>query len=224
MSQEHNKKYREWLDWPQCILSTKDINQSSNIVHFYREKNSHKNLSEFKKITHLLAKQVNQSFLEEISKLEDLEFLDMEKVTAENFDSLKKLKRLRYLRLDGVKKAREFKPLVEIPSLEKLFIESASKLHSIDFLKDANTLVVLGVEGGMYTKQKIASLQPLSNLEALEALYLSSVQLEDKNLDCLSSNPKLNYLSSARFAPKTSFDSLRKLMPNLICNWCDIYD
>jgi hypothetical protein len=212
------------MEWPQCILTTKNINQLSSTIHFYREKNSHKNLSEFRNITHLLAKQVNQSFLEEISELVNLEFLILESVSAENIESLKKLKKLRYLRLDGVKKASEFSSLLEIPALKKLFIESANKLQSLDFLHDANNLSVIGVEGGMYSNQKINSLEPLSNLNELEALFLSSVQLKDKSLDYLSSNEKLKYLSSARFAPKSNFDSLRKLMPNLICKWCDDYD
>ena len=87
-----------------------------------------------------------------------------------------------------------------------------------------HNLIVLGVEGGMYTKQKIESLKPLSGLERLEALYMSSVQLEDKNLDYLSSIPNLKYFSSARFAPKPGFDSLRKNMPKLACAWCDNYN
>lgn len=219
-----DEKYREWMDWPGCATSVDCIDNLSSLVHFYREKNSHAGLSKLQNITHLLAKQVNQGFLEEITKLENLEYLEMETVTAEDIRQLKNLTKLRYLKISGIRKISDFTALLEIVGLRKLFIENAKQLKSVDFLANAHNLVVLGVEGGMYTKQQIFSLQPLSKLAKLEALYLSSVQLEDKNLDCLSGNPKLEYLSSARFAPKSSFVSLRKQMPNLICKWCDHYE
>ncbi|MBL4828394.1 MAG: hypothetical protein JKY55_00640 [Aliivibrio sp.] len=216
--------YREWIEWPDCVTSVTDITETSNSVHFYREKNSHKGISEFKNITRLLAKQVNQEFLNEISELKNLEYLELETVTAETLVKLSDLPNLRYLKIQGVRKASDFITLLDIKSLEKLFIESAKNLGSIDFISGAQQLVVLGLEGGMYTKQKLDSVKAISGLANLEALYLSSVQLLDKNLDYLSSNPKLSYLSSARFAPKSSFDSLKTLMPNINCNWCDNYD
>jgi hypothetical protein len=216
--------FREWTDWPNCVTSVSDITEISNTVHFYREKNNFKGISKFKKITKLLAKQVNQEFLNEILELENLEYLELETVTAKTIGKLSELPKLRYLKIQGIRKASDFVKLIDIISLEKLFIESAKQLQSIDFISDAKQLVVLGIEGGMYNNQKLDSLKAISGLSNLEALYLSSVQLLDKNLDYLSSNSKLSYLSSARFAPKSSFDSLRNLMPNINCNWCDNYD
>jgi hypothetical protein len=219
-----NEGFREWTEWPDCVTSVTDISEKSNSVHFYREKNSHKGIFEFKNITRLLAKQVNQKFLNEISELKNLEYLELETVTAETLGKLSELPKLRYLKIQGIRKASDFIKLLDIRSLEKLFIESAKNLRSIDFISSAQQLVVLGIEGGMYTNQKLDSVKPISGLANLEALYLSSVQLLDKNLDYLSSNPKLLYLSSARFAPKSSFDSLKTLMPNINCKWCDNYD
>jgi hypothetical protein len=72
--------------------------------------------------------------------------------------------------------------------------------------------VALGVQGSLWKKQKVDSLKPFSKLKNLEVLFMSSVQLRDKNLDYIATNPELKYFMAARFAPKASFDSLR--------NWC----
>ncbi|WP_019028981.1 hypothetical protein [Colwellia piezophila] len=219
-----DEAFREWTDWPDCVTSVEHIEEASTTVSFYREKNNYKGISNFKGITKLSAKQVNQGFLNEISELQNLEYLELETVTAERLAKLSELPKLRYLKIQGIRKATDYSALIKINSLEKLFLESAKHLGSIDFISGAHQLIVLGIEGGMYTKQKLDSLQAISGLLNLEALYLSSVQLTDKNLDCLSTNPKLSYLRSARFAPKSSFDSLKNLMPNINCNWCENYD
>ncbi len=220
----YDKQYREWQDWPECILSAREINNDMEIVHFYREKNSHEGIGKFKSIKKLCANQVNQDFLIEIGELINLEHLEIEVLTSTNLNPLNQLKNLRFLKLTSVRKVTDFKPITGIDSLRKLFIESAKHIESLDFLSDAHNLSVIGIEGGMYTKQKINSLKPFSDLGALEALFLTSVQLGDKNLDSLSSIPNFKYLKCARFAPKSSFISLRQHLPQLICNWCDEYE
>jgi len=219
-----DKKYREWQDWPECITSVNNVPINSKKVSFYREKNSHKSISEFSSIKKLLAKQVNQDYLNEISKLENLEYLEIQILTAEDLKPLADLKKLQTLKLEGVRKANEFCFLEKMESLTKLFIENSKNISFLSFLSKTHNLVALGIEGGMYTKQKIDSLEPISRLNKLEALFMSSVQLKDKNLDYLATIPNLKYLGAARFAPKSSFESLRKNMPKLICNWCDNYE
>jgi Leucine-rich repeat (LRR) protein len=216
--------FKEWLDWPECVTCVSDIDASSDAVHFYREKNSFKGIYKFTNITRLLAKQVNQEFLNEISQLTNLEYLELETVTAQTIGKLAVLPKLRFLKIQGARNAVDFAVLLDIVTLQKLFIETAKHLKSIDFISNAHQLVVLGIDGGMYTKQKLESVRAISGLKNLRALYLTSVQLVDKNLDYLSTNPKLTYLRCARFAPKSSFDSLKDLMPNINCSWCDNYD
>ena len=219
-----DKHYREWRDWPACIKRISHTQKDEERLHFYREKNSHDGIRKFQSLKELLAKQVNQDFLDQICAIRSLEYLEMEVVTAVNISRLQELPKLRYLKIYGLRKATEFSCLNKIETLRKLFIENAKHLTSLEFLDPGRSLVALGIEGSMYTKQKIASLKPLSGMESLEAIYMSSVQLGDKTLDYLSSLPSLKYLSCARFAPKSSFESLRKLMPDLKCHWCDKYE
>ena len=219
-----NKKYREWRSWPGCKTIISEIHPNSERLHFYRKKKSHKGIKKLKATRELLAKQVDQDFLDEICELDSLNYLEMEVVTAPDISPLLNLSHLRYLKIYGLRNARDLSALTKITSLRKLFVENTKYLSDLDFLDIMQPLETIGIEGSMYTKQKIASLKPLSNLKSLQAIFLSSVQLTDKNLDYLASLPKLNYLSCARFAPKSSFESLRSLMPDLVCNWCDKYE
>lgn len=219
-----NERYRERRTWPGCVTSISEIHSDTERVHLYREQKSHRGIKKLKATRELLAKQVDQDFLDEICELDSLKYLEMEVVTAPDISPLLKLPQLRYLKIYGLRNARDLSALTKITSLRKLFIENTRHLHDLEFLGSAQPLEAIGIEGSMYTKQKIYSLKPLSNLKTLQAIFLSSVQLTDKNLDYLASLPQLNFLSCARFAPKSNFESLRNLMPDLVCNWCDKYE
>lgn len=218
-----NEKYRERRDWPDCITQSKDIPADTDRLHFYREKTSFRGIGRHGSIKELLAKRVDQKFLDEICELHQLEYLEMETVTAADISALTSLPKLRHLKIYGLRNAKDLACLTEIKALQKLFLENTKHLSDIEFLDNTQCLEVLGIEGSMYTKQKIPTLQPISKLKSLESVFLTSVQLTDKNLDYLADLPKLRYLSCARFAPKSSFQSLRNLMPNLNCSWCDNY-
>ncbi|PCJ54654.1 MAG: hypothetical protein COA79_21640 [Planctomycetota bacterium] len=217
-------RFQVWSDWPPTIHSIKDIKSNQELVSFRRIKNSHKGINDYKNIKKLIAHSVDQGFLDEIAKLKNLEYLYLDTITAHNLSSLKNLNKLKILKLEGVRKAKSFKPLLEIKSLTSLFIENAKHLSDLEVFSNAHNLVALGVEGSMWTMQKIPTLKPLDNLKNLEALFMSSVQLKDKNLTYLKSNKKLYALECSRFAPKHSFTQLREFMPNLQCNWCDNYE
>ena len=219
-----NEKFREWRDWPLSLGDAASIPQDIERLHFYRENNSHQGIGNHISVRELSAKQVNQNFLIEICDLYNLEYLEMETVTATDLGILKSLPNLRYLRIYGLRNAEDLSCLAELPSLRKLFLENTKHLTDLNFLDGNKELSAIGVEGSMYTKQKVASLEPISCMKSLEAIFLTSVQLGDKNLDYLASLPKLEFLSCARFAPRPSFDSLRDLMPKLVCNWCDKYE
>ncbi|MFL0800363.1 MAG: hypothetical protein K6L80_07950 [Agarilytica sp.] len=221
---DYNEFYREWKQWPDSVSELSMLPEGTETVSFYRQKNSHKGIHKLVDIKELSAKQVNQGFLEEIGRLNKLERLHIEVLTAESLEPLTRLDNLRFLRLGSVRNVREFGSILELKSLEKLFIENAKYLNDVEFLRGANNLIAIGVEGGMYKQQKVDSLEPFSKLNTLEALFMSSVQLRDKNLDYLATIPNLKYLGSARFAQKSSFTSLRKLMPELTCRWCDVYE
>jgi len=224
MLQTQYRDIPDYESWPDCVTRVEDISSDDSRVSFYREKNSHRGISGHTHIRELIAKQVNQEFLEEICELKELEYLETEIVTAEDLKALQRLPHLKALKIDSPRNAKDFESLLELPRLEKLFIQNAKHLHSLEPLSAAHRLISLGVEGGMWTRQKIPSLKPLEGLVRLEALFLTSVQLGDKDLSCLATIPNLRLLRCSRFAPKAAFGELRQLMPQLECSWCDRYE
>jgi hypothetical protein len=220
-------KYRDiqnYDSWPKCVTRVADIPFDCSCISFYRERNSHRGISAHTQIRKLSAKQVNQEFLEEICELKDLKYLEMETVTAETLELLQRLSHLKTLKLNSVRRASDFGALLKLPSLTKLFIQNAKLLNSLDPFSSAHQMISLGFEGGMWSPQKILSLRPLGKLASLEALFLTSVRLSDKDLSYLATIPNLKVLECARFAPKTEFEKLRRLMPDLHCHWCDKYE
>ncbi len=190
-----------------------------------RTKASHKGVSALKNLRELMAFDVNQDFFDEICELDNLEYLHLNyPVTAVDISGIKRLSKLKTLKMDSVRKVSDFTPVLSLPHLHTLIIANAKNLTDIEFLESAHHLKVIGVEGSMWTKQKIQSLRPLSGLQQLEALFMTTVVLEDQDLIYLASCPKLRILDCARFAPKSEFERLRRLMPDIECRWCEQYD
>ena len=94
-----NEKYREWRRWPECKTRLSDVHPGIESLHFYREKESHQGIKHLTSVTQLLAKQVDQDYLDEICELQSLDRLEMEVVTASDLSPLLNLPRLRFLKI-----------------------------------------------------------------------------------------------------------------------------
>ena len=216
----------QWPEWTEAGAATKldQVPTDARRAVFYREKASHRGIGSLAGLSELIATKVNDDFFGEICELEELRYLELNDITVEDLTPLTRLRQLRTLKLSGVRKASAFEVLLDLPHLDKLFIENAKHLSRLDFLSNAHRLQSIGVEGSMWTAQKIETLAPLGGLGALDALFMTGVRLKDKNLSYLASCPSLRVLQCARFAPKAQFERLRHLKPNLQCNWCDKYE
>ena len=118
----------------------------------------------------------------------------------------------------------DFAPLAELPALTHLFVENAKHMGGLEWLAPLKgQLASLGIEGSMWTMQKVPSIAPLAGF-AFEALCMTSVQLADKDLTPLAACPSLRHFSCARFAPKASFDALKALRPDIDCLWFEKYE
>ncbi|MGB3316488.1 MAG: hypothetical protein WBB85_18980 [Albidovulum sp.] len=208
-----------WEGNSRFLTRLSDIPKETSTVLFYREKRSQKGISKLKGLKRLGARMVNQDFLDEIGELNELVELKLEIVTATDLSPLEGLTKLRALRLANISKISDFSLLPRLPALRYLYIENAKKLTSLDFLEHAQSLRRLGIEGGLYSPQKIPTLAPLGELRNLEELYLASVQLVDKNLSYLTGCENLTVLRCARFAHEDEFNKLSSLMPQLDCHW-----
>jgi hypothetical protein len=54
---------------------------------------------------------------------------------------------------------------------------------------------------------------------AVEALFLTGTTIADRSLAPLHSMPNLNFLGTARNAPRAQFQALHAAKPDLVCDW-----
>lgn len=185
-----------------------------------RVKSSHKGIGDRKALKHLIAGAVDQAYLDEICTIRGLERLDLAyPVTAKSLDGLRALGRLRHLKIDSPRNIADFTPLLELPSLKTLLVENAKHMADIAWLAGAHHLEVIGIEGSMWTAQKIPTLAPLAGLKGLRAFFATSTRLGDKDLSPLAECPRLELLGCAQFVPREEFERLHRMKPDLICSW-----
>jgi hypothetical protein len=227
--EDANAHYRMLPDWAEVrthwVERAGDIPPGATFAGLGREKTSHRGIGAHTSLVTLFASSVDQAYLEEIGELEALEYLWLGwPTTARDLAPLARLKRLRFLKLDSPRNVTDFAPLAELPALTHLFVENAKHMGGLEWLAPLKgQLTSLGIEGSMWTMQKVPSLAPLAGF-AFEALCMTSVQLADKDLTPLAACPNLRHFSCARFAPKASFDALKALRPDIDCLWFEKYD
>ncbi|QPQ55153.1 hypothetical protein IC614_00570 [Allosphingosinicella flava] len=215
----------EWeqAGWNHKFVQRPDeIASCAEVAGLSRSKTSYRGIGECRTIRYLVARSVDQPFLEEICTLKQLERLDLNgPVTAANIDCLGNLTRLRHLRIDSARNVTDFSPLLLMPALKRLFIENAKHISTLAWLNDAHQLEALGVEGSMWIPLTLHSLKPIAGLRSLQGLFLTSVRLQDKDLSSLATLSRLKLLQCARFAPQAEFERLHQAKPDLECTWFD---
>ncbi|WP_435418300.1 hypothetical protein WAB17_01605 [Parerythrobacter aurantius] len=219
-----NEHYRFWLHTrrPNCSTYDRgdDVPLNVSCARLSREKESHRGIKLRTALHELQAHAVNQDFLEEIGCLNHLEYLELEyPVTASDLSPLAALAELRILKINSPRNIADFTPILALPKLERLFIENAKHLADLDWLRPlAGRLKVLGIEGSMYTAQRIPSLAPLDRF-ALEALFLTNTKLDDQSLSALRGMNSLRFLGTALNAPRSEFEALHAAQPQVQCDW-----
>jgi len=216
--------YQEHFHFDTVFRDLSDVPNGIDRLNFWRKKDSHQGISNYQEISHLTASAVNDSFLAEICNLKKLDSLVLANIEVEDLNVLMELPNLRYLRVEKLRACKGLDCLVQIPNIKKLWIGESKEITDFQFVKGAKSIRALGIVGAIWTKQKVESLEPISDMPNLEALFMPSVQLKDKNLNYVATNPKLKYFAVSRFAPKKSFEELKKIRPDLICQWFDQYE
>ncbi len=214
-------RYRYWVQTKkhQWHDRADDIPPGAEIADLARDKHNYVGLSRHTSLKTLVAHNVDQGYLEEISLLPQLDFLDLaHPVRATDLAPLRRLKRLRVLKIDSPTKITDFTPICDLPMLRVLFISSAQHMTTLDWLRPLKEqLTVLGIESSGSRPQRIPSLRPLEGF-TFEALLLAGAALGDKDLSPLTTCPNLVFLHGARLAPRAEFEALAAAMPGLHCD------
>jgi hypothetical protein len=226
---EQTRRYRMILDRKKLgahvTRVAEEVPLDAEHAFVRRDKQSHRGIGRRRSLRTLVAGAVNQDYLDEICQLEQLEHLELGwPVTASDLGGLKRLSKLHVLKIDTPRNIHDFTPIIGLPALRYLFIENAKHLKDLRWLSPLkHRLHSLGIDGSIWTMQHVPSLKPLAGFE-FEALFLTSVRLEDKDLTPLADCPNLKLLTCARFAPKENFEALKALRPDIQCRWFDKYE
>jgi hypothetical protein len=99
-------------------------------------------------------------------------------------------------------------------ALITLELQQLNKISNFSVLSKLTNLEGLGIDGSMWTAQKIDSLKPLANLRNLKYLSLINTRTKDKSFDPLLNLTKLVFFQSSWNYPESEFEKLKSL-PNL---------
>lgn len=222
-----DERYRIWFNSCHGDLPVHrradDVPIEARVGRLQRETASHRGIARRTGLVELETWAVNQPFLEEVACLAKLEYLELGwPVTATDLAPLAALTRLKVLKIDSPRNIADFTPLLDLPALERLVITNAKHMRDLDWLRPLkDRLNVLGIEGAMWTTQRIDSLAPLEGF-GLEALLLANCRVADGELArVVATMPDIAYLSTSRFWPRDEFRALEAVKPDLDCDWFD---
>ena len=185
-----------------------------------QQKNLVKNRVEFlpncKKVEMLwFATHTTQSLFDSACKLTNLVGLNIKWSNIKTLDNINNLKHLKYLRIGSSAQIESIAPLSGLTNLEVLVIENFKKISDFSLLSTLTNLKFLTIEGGMYTKQKVDSFEPISNLTDL--IYFSSLMTtcKDKRINPILRLKNLRTLNWGFDLSKEDMARLKKELQKL---------
>jgi len=158
--------------------------------------------------------RVNQEMFEAACNMENLEGLYIKWSGIKTIDSLKKLKNLKHLHIGSSGQVENIRVFRDINWLTTLCLEQLNKVTDFNDIAGTTNLEGLGIDGSIWTAQKIDTLKPIGQLEGLKYLTLTNTRTKDKSFDPLLNLKELIRFNSSWNYPVTEFEKLKGL-PNL---------
>ena len=159
--------------------------------------------------------KVSQAMFDAICEMRNLETLWIKWSGIKSIESIAKLEQLQDLHIGSSTQIESIKPLVHLRTLKWLYLENIKKIRDISPLGECPQLLGLGVEGSMWTTQKIESLHPLSRLTELRFLSLANLRSADTSLKPLHGLHKLERLCVPAWWPAAEMEELKRINPRL---------
>jgi hypothetical protein len=222
MNELRRLKYNVEVDWkafPQGTNALDCVADNVETLRFHREKNSHRGISRLLRLRRLVAFCVNQECVEEIADLPLLETLYMMQLTAVDLRCLGRCRALRHLVIKGGAKIPSLSWLRDLPPLDSLLLENLRLVTDISDVQALQSVNALGIEGSMWTTQRVNSFQPIAQLPRVEAFFLTGCRPIADGLQPLFHLHRLRYLEIAGRFPDADFLALRNALPQLTCDW-----
>ncbi len=158
--------------------------------------------------------KVNQKIFDAVCKMSNIEGLWIKWSGIKKLDQLAQLKNLKYFKLGSSSQVESIEALESLTNLETLELEQLNKITNFNVIGSLTQLQGLGLDGSLWTAQKIDSLEPVSYLEKLKYLTTTNSQIKDKSFDPLLGLTELVRFNCSWNYPESEFEKLNSL-PNL---------
>jgi hypothetical protein len=179
-------------------------------------------LPEFQNIRWLnIWSHVTQPLFDAACKLGNLECFQIKWSNIKDLSGIQYLQSLRYLRIGSSTRVESLQPLIGLTGLKILDIENFKLISDFTPLLSLVGLESLAVTGSMWTRQKVASLEPFSQMTWLKHLAVDTSSV--KSLRPLASLKGLRTLDIGGRLPMQEYAWLSAKLPDTDCRWFSPY-
>jgi RNA polymerase subunit RPABC4/transcription elongation factor Spt4 len=147
-----------------------------------------------------------------LGTLTSLRSLSLTAARGADLAPLRHLSHLEHLTLAGPHIA-SLEPLTELDGLESLALTDLAKVPGIDEITALRRLRWLFISGGMWSKYRLPTLEPLATLGNLECFLLISAHVQDGSLEPLTRLSRLHHVGLPNYFTITEFARLAASLP-----------
>jgi len=158
--------------------------------------------------------RVSQKMFDAACEMKNLEGFWIKWSGIKKIYKIEKLRNLKHLHIGSSSQIESIEVLKKLKSLVTLELEQLNKISNFSVISELTQLEGLGIDGSIWTTQKIDSLKPIENLTYLKFLTTTNSRIIDKSFDpILKLNNLIRFNCSWNY-PESEFEKL-KSMPNL---------
>ena len=161
--------------------------------------------------------QVTPPVFEAACQIRGLECLVIKWSNLKQLDAITALTHLKYLRIGSSTRVADIEPLTALTALRQLDIENFKLVTDFSPLVRMTSLVSLAITGGMWSRQKVDSLEPLSQMTWLKFLAVDTSAVS--TLRPLAKLQTLESLDVGGRLPMAEYAWLAAKLPRTDCRW-----
>ncbi|MBA6231431.1 MULTISPECIES: leucine-rich repeat domain-containing protein [unclassified Colwellia] len=160
--------------------------------------------------------RVPQKLINSVSRLPNLRSLFI-KWSGNGITDLVKLgdlKSLERLYIGSCTQVETLDCLKNLTNLKWLEMHELKKINDITAVKELSNLIGLTFTGGMFGKQSLTNIEPISHLSKLEFLDLHRLKVESGDISAITQLQNLKYLDLPIYYPLSEFARIYAFLPN----------
>lgn len=169
-------------------------------------------LPELKEVKYLwLPSRVSQKIFDSICEMENLEGLWIKWSGIKSINNISKLKNLKHLHLGSSSQVEDINVLKDMKNLVTLETEQLNNIIDFSVIGELTHLEGLGIDGSIWTAQKIENIDFIGSLHRLKYLTLTNTQMKQKSFDSLLNLEHLERFNCSWNYPEKEFEKLKTI-------------